>query len=274
MDKTNTTQIGRKTFHHNFLKATVLRLDFEGVLDTEMCFLLKEVKELALKKGFSRYTEDSESLKNLELKDSVDTNKGLPNTIYSFINDRTGFSLHVSSSFVCLFISNVHYIPYEQYQDIIPLLSQIYFKHIPFFTLKRFGIRKINECIIKDKGRINDYFNGKYFNCYDDYETVNTIQSNQVHVFTNNQFNINCITNIQQGKIDHNIVYKVTADIDLYLNDIKRIEDILHNSQEQDEANELIFKIYISLLTDSFIEKLSSEDMFEDSLVEGVEQND
>ena len=52
MDKTNTTQIGRKTFHHNFLKAIVLRLDFEGVLDTEMCFLLKEVKELALKKDF------------------------------------------------------------------------------------------------------------------------------------------------------------------------------------------------------------------------------
>lgn len=266
--------ISRNNLHYNFLKTILLRLDFQGVLDSEMSIVLKGVKEIALEMGFSRYSEASGTLKELAEVTNDNTIDWAPGNVYSFINDNSGYTLYVSTTFICLLVNSPRYVPFEQYQNIIPSVSQIYANHIKFLTFKRFGMRKINECIIKDKVMISEFFKEDYFNYYDFFQDANIIQSNHVNIFSKDSFAINLITGIQQGKKQKEDVYKITLDIDIYIDDAIKVDDYLNSIEKQKEANELAFKIYTTLLTDSFIEKLSSEECVDYSFIEGIEQND
>ena len=272
--------VDRKDFHHNFLKSVIVRLDFQGVLESEMEKVLIHVKPFAKENGFSRYIE-----KNANQIDIAVTDEGIPEAIetrnrvrrqkvYSFIDENRGFALDVSNSFICLNINTTQYTPFDEYSGIVPIVSNIYRDNIDFFTVTRFGIRKINECLIHDKEKINTYFNSKYCSYFSQLEGLNTIQSNHVNIFTIDKYHINYMTNIVQGQIEKKTVYSVRLDIDAYLNNTENIQALLNVKENQLEINDLIFKIYVSSLTDKFITLLTSEDDFDNSIIIGVERND
>ncbi len=272
--------INRDEFHHNFLKSVIVRLDFQGVLEAEMEKVLVHVKPYAREQGFSRYVE-----KNANQIDIAVTDKGIPESIettnrirrqkvYSFIDENRGFVLDVSNTFICLTINTTHYTPFDDYCGMVPFVAGVYKENIDFFTVTRFGIRKINECLLEDKRQIQQYFNPELFNYYSHLEGVNTVQSNHINVFTHGRHHVNLITNIAQGQYEGKTVYSVRLDIDAYMDKPDDVILLLDEHEKQVEINDLLFEIYTSSLTEKLIALLTSEDDFDSTIMMGVERND
>ena len=272
--------ISRNEFRHNFLKSVIVRLDFQGVLESELEKVLIHVKPFAKEKGFSRYTEKSANQIDIAVKDQgmhepiETTNRVRRQKVYSFIDETRGFILDISSTFICLTINTTHYVPFDEYSDIVPVVSSFYNDSIDFFTVTRFGIRKINECLIEDKSQIQSYFNPSYFNYYDQIEGLDTIQSDRLNIFTFDKYRVNLITNIAQGKLEEKLMYNVRLDIDAYLNSTDDIASLLADKSKQNKMNDLLFEIYVSMLTEQFVSLLSSDEDFDDNIMLGVERND
>ena len=274
------TDVKRSDFHHNFLKSVIVRLDFQGVLESEMEKVLLDVKPFAKEQGFSKCTNKYANQIDIAVMDKgvpefvETTNRVRRQKVYSFIDENRGFVLDVSSSFICLRINTTHYTPFSEYCGIIPFVANVYKKNIDFFAVTRFGIRKINECLIFHKAQIKEYFNPAHFNYFDQMDGVNTIQSNHVNNFTRGKYQFKLITAIVQGLVNKNVVYSVRLDIDAYLNKTEDVLLLLENQENQSEINDLIFQIYVSLLTDGFITLLASDNDFDTTNILGVESND
>ncbi len=272
--------VDRSEFHHNFLKSVIVRLDFQGVLESEMEKILVYVKPFAKKQGFSKYVEKSAnqidiSVTDKGIQESIETtNRVRRQKVYSFIDENRGFVLDVATSFICLTINTTHYIPFDEYCGIVPFVSNVYKENIDFFTVSRFGIRKINECLIEDKTQIQKYFNPTLFTYYDLPEGLNTIQSNHINIFTRGVYHINLLTNIAQGQSEGKTLYSVRLDIDAYLNNTEEIINLIEKQEDQANINDLIFEIYVSSLSDELIALLTSDDNFDKSIMIGVERNE
>lgn len=272
--------IKRNEFHHNFLKSVIVRLDFQGVLESEMEKILVHVKPYAKEQGFSRYLEKNANRIDIAVMDKgkpeslETTNRVQRQKVYSFIDENRGYVLDVSCTFICLTINTSHYTPFDNYCGIIPFVAGVYRENIDFFTVTRFGIRKINECLIEDKKRVQQFFNPAFFNYFDCIDNVNTVQSNHINVFSSGKYRVNFISNLTQGQFDGKTVYSIRLDIDAYLDKQDDVLALLNTQDQQVEINELIFKIYVSSLTEHFIELLTSEDDFDSGILMGVERND
>lgn len=272
--------ISRECLHHNFLKSIILRLDFQGVLDLEMEKLLLEIKSYLKSKGFTRYEEKLANQIKIAVSDfGIETDLGSsnirrPQKVYSFSNETKGYGLDISSGFVCLNINSVKYIPFEEYSEYLTSIAAIYKKSIDFFTVKRFGIRKINECLFERKEDINEYFSGLYFSYFNYFEEVNTLLSNRHNSFSKGKYRINLDCNIQQGKSNSKTLYKVLFDIDAYLDNSVSIEETIYSAEELRIMNDLMFEIYIDALTQNFLDKLKSEGDFDVKGLIGVERNE
>ncbi|HHX14342.1 MAG TPA: TIGR04255 family protein [Clostridiales bacterium] len=274
------TNVKRSDLHHNFLKSIIVRLDFQGVLESEMDKVLIHIKPYAKEHGFLRYEE-----KNANQIDIAFTDKGIQNSfeatnkvrsqkVFSFINEDRGFVLDVSNNFICLMVNTTRYTPFEDYCLIIPSIAEIYNNNIDFFTVKRFGLRKINECLILEKERIKEFFAPAFFSYFDCLDGVNIIQSNHANFFIIDKYHINLHSNIAQGTFDGKILYSIRLDIDSYLDNTEQINLLLSDSEEMKKVNDLIFKIYISSITERFIELLTDESDFDNTIMIGVEPNE
>lgn len=181
--------ITRLSFKHNFLKQVIIRLDFQGVLQAEMDEILRQVKPYLKGKGFNRYEQQI----NNEIDFNLNSNgifetaspvKEIRNiVIHSFINDNSGYAIDISIKHICIKVNTTKYIPFDEYAAVFMYVSNIYRSTIDFFTMKRFGLRKINFCFVKDVKYINKYFSQRYFDCYDLFEESEVFASEKKRIF-------------------------------------------------------------------------------------------
>lgn len=140
----------------------------------------------------------------------------------------------------------------------------------------RFGIRKINQCILLDVSKLNDYFEEKFFRLYkmDGSIKSKTYESKECFIL-NDSYNMNIICTIVCGETnDHTLAYQVLFDSDIYLSE-ERCQKLLVTFQENvSEMNENLFMIYKEAITYQFLEKLRSEDFVSNGEIIGVEKND
>lgn len=272
--------ISRKDLHHNFLKKIIVRLDFQGVLEPEMENILLKIKPYAKEKGFSRYEEKITNRIDIAVSQvgieppQASANQIRSQKVYSFVDEDRGYVLDVSSSFVCLNITSTRYTPFEEYSEYLSAIAKIYQETIDFFTVKRFGLRKINECLIEDKQKISEYFSPVYFSAYNELPGINTIQSNRANIFIIDQYHVNLISNIVQGVAQGKTLYSILLDLDVYLDTTKDIEELLARNETFQEMNDLLFKIYLHALTEKFKEALSNDGDFAIDDLIGIERND
>ena len=270
--------VNRTDLKYNFLKSIIVRLDFTGVLESEMEKVLIHIKPFAKDRGFSKYIEKITGQIDLSLVDkgaqesSEFSNKVKRQKVYSFIDENRGVVLDVSNSFVCLTINTVQYISFDSYCEIVPHVAGIYKDCIDFFSVARFGIRKMNECLIEDKAQIRNYFNPEYYSYFSQLEGIDTLQSNHVNVFSIGKCRINHIANISQGQYEGKTVYSIRLDIDAYFTTAEDIQKLLDSKEELLKVNDLIFKVYVHSLTRDFVSSLMSEE-YDGGLLIGVERN-
>ncbi len=267
------TAIRRTDFQFNFLKNIIVRIDFQGVLETEMEKILVLVKPYLKDKGFSRYIpkQNNEIKNNISNIGSHSSSFGIfmNQETHSFVNDDNGYVLDISSGCVCFNISSTAYAPFEDYSAIVLDIAEIYKNNIDFVSVSRVGIRKINVCLIKDKKKIKEYFSPAYFGYFDGIETVDTFSSNRRDTFAITPYKGNISCNIDQGNVAEKILYKISLDIDIYTDNVNTIKQHL----DLNHMNDILFKIYVDSLTEKFRNALSgnNETVFSDII--GVEKN-
>lgn len=268
----------RTDLHYNFLKNIIVRLDFQGVFEPEMEKILPLVKPYLKEKDFKRY--EKKTNKQLE----INVVNGIPQApaasslqsqdIHSFINDDNGYVLEISSSFICLNISSTKYSPFEEYSVLVSDIANLYKDTIDFFTTKRLGIRKINVCMLEDKTQIPQFFSPSYFGYFDAIEFVNTLASNRRDFFFIDKYKVNLQCNVEQGSAEDKQLYKVSLDVDAYVDESSVIDQIVYNAGELQSINNLLFNIYIKSLTPKFQAALSGDDDTAFVGLIGVERNE
>ncbi len=266
--------VTRTDFQFNFLKHIIVRIDFQGILETEMEKILMLTKPFLKTKGFSRYIQQMQSEMEINVPNQnsqiSSVNKIQSHKIHSFVNDDRGYVLYISSGFVCLDISSTAYAPFEDYSAIVLNIADICKSSIDFVSISRAGIRKINVCMVEDKKKIKEYFSPAYFGFFDAIEGVDTYSSNRKDTFGIKQYKGNISCNIDQGTANGKILYKISLDSDIYADDINTIEQGLNFNQ----MNEILFRIYANSLTDQFKKDLSGNDETVFSDIIGVEKNE
>lgn len=254
MDKSGIT---RESFKYNFLKHIILRMDFQGVLQSEMEGILINAKKYLKEECFNRYEKKINNEIDIQFHEGIFQDgfpvkeiRNIP--IDSFINENNGYTIDLSTEFVCMKINAVKYASFEDYAKIFINIVKMYQDSIDFFTVKRFGLRKINFCFAKDKQSIEKYFSQKYYNKFDLFEETEIIASEKRDNFKVGSYSVNLLCGTEQGKVNTDIIYKVTLDSDIYTEDREKIEELISIDRKINQLNDYLFSIYIDALTDEF----------------------
>ena len=116
-------------------------------------------------------------------------------------------------------------------------------------------------------------FSNERFGYFNGLPEIKTLASNHRDTFNIEDYRVNLTCDINQGKANDAEIYRVSLDIDVYLDDKEKIEIILSDNKEALRMNDLIFAIYSDALSDEFKGALTSEDDFSIEGVLGVEPN-
>ncbi|MBC5786722.1 TIGR04255 family protein [Clostridium facile] len=271
--------VERKSFKHNFLNRTIMRVDFVGPFSQDMESILHDTRNYLIDNQFKDYEERIENHVGLRIDENDLIKESLPiNTleqrkISSFKHENEIYSVDMCKDFLGIVVNK--YMPFEEYSKIFLNVLNIYKTKVDLFNLKRFGIRKTNFCFIKGKENINKYFSNNYFNTCDFFGDIKTLASEKKEVFSVSDYKINLLCNIENGTIKEDEsteidVYKVSIDSDIYLDNTDIIEKTISDTNKLLEMNEMLFNIYTNLLSNEFIKLLTDSNDFLNEDIIGV----
>ncbi len=272
------SSISRSDFKYNFLKDIIVRIDFQGVFESELEKLVPLIKPELKEEKFSRYERKKNNqievnVANMDLQSQA-LGKIQSQDIHSFINEDKGYVLDISSDCICLSISSTSYSPFEDYSRIVLKVVNVYRENIDFFTITRIGIRKINICMLEDIKRIKEFFSSDYFGYFTAISGVNTFLSERKDAFSIADYKANLFCNVEKGISNDKTLYKVSLDIDMYVDDSTIIGKTGISVDKLNEMNNLIFDIYIKSLTEGFKNALLGNDYLAFEGLIGVEKNE
>lgn len=257
-------KLERNQLKKNFLKEIIMRLDFQGVLQAEMEKVLLKVKPYLKGKSFNRYNE---KVNNQAVIEGTSIKEAKSQIVYSFMDENSGYTLELSTTSIVLSIKAAGYSPFENYSEIFSFVASTYKEEIDFFTVIRFGFRKINFCFVKEVDQIGTYFETKYYGIDKPISDFDIAVVNRTSQLSDGQKNLNLRYIIEQGVIDRDSYFKVTLDSDIYSVDENVIYKVLSDKNEMIAINEMLFRIYCSAITEELANILLSED---DNLPEGL----
>lgn len=270
--------VSRNDLKYNFLKNIIFRIDFEGVFLPEIENIIVEAKEYLREKSFTRYIKKENNNIEINFLTSNEVtpkiNQSKMEDIHSFSNEESGYTLDLSTKFICLMVTSQTYHPFEEYAEIVSTILEIYKEKIPFFTIKRIGIRKINICMLDNKNNISKFFSKESFKFFDDFPEINSISSFNKEFFILKNTKVNLINEIQQGTVEDKIKYQIKLDIDVYLDEENVIEEYINKNDKLNEINNINFKIFKKSLTNEFLDALINEKVEYFAELEGIERNE
>lgn len=263
--------IERSQLKWNFLNEIIMRLDFQGVLQAEMEKVILKAKPFLKGKSFNRYREN---INNQAVIEGTSVKEASSQIEYCFTAETTGYTLKLSNTSIILSVKTAGYSPFEDYSEIFSHIAAIYQEEIDFFTVKRFGLRKINYCFVKQMEDIEVYFDPRYYCCHEPITGYRTMAINRTSQLTDGERNLNLKFAVDQGEIDKEAYYRVTLDADIYSLDEQTITSIVTDKEQMMATNETLFKVYCGVIAEPLFNILSSdEDIIPDGLV-GIESNE
>ena len=146
---------------------------------------------------------------------------------------------------------------------------------VPFFSLKRFGLRKINQCFLKDIQLLNEYFEPAHFRVFrlpEDIVTTNKVMQLK-DSFECGEYNVNLVRTIIKGEIQGEKAYQLNYDADIYLMDEEHIEELLREEKTINQMNKILFDLYKDAVTEKFLNQLI-DGTFEQNVILGVDANE
>lgn len=272
--------ITREKLKHNFLKEIIIRIDFSGVSDIELESIIPDIKKLLGNKGYNKFNVEFATEMDFQVEDpELIEIEGIPvkdirrQQVYVFGNKVAGIQLKISSVFAFVIIRKTKYINFFEYSNTLIDVVKIIKEKIAFFDGIRFGLRKINNCLLTDIEKINDYFEKDFFNLFHIEENSETKIFNAKDCLAYEEYNINLTRTVLSGEIDGKPAYQVVLDSDIYLIDNEKIADIISSDEQMKIMNDMLFEIYKSVITEKLLDKLQ-KDIFEDDFILGVDSNE
>lgn len=281
----------RKNINNNFLRRIILRLDYDGIVDIKDILKILEIKlpELGFvdkEFGFINNAEfelnDPEMIES-ELKIPIRELNKIES--YKYRNADKNVELEVNELYSALNIEVNSYKDINEYSNIFNEVIRSIKEKSVYLKANRIGLRKINDCIIKDKDKFNDYFVKEYFSDISNQLKVNGIEAEKINTqfidtFSNDKYLFNYIRiasggilTLENKKYD---VYQAVIDIDGYSYDRELLNSMLNDTTKISniisELNEKLFVLYSNSLTTYFKEKLLDEE-FTDENILGVNKN-
>ena len=281
----------RSEIKHNFLKQIIFRLDYEGIMDSDIEKCIVSLRETFLHAGFKKMENRTENQFDVQIKmdlnisddNAFSINNNNKSIVYSFYSEKKEI-LEISKNFFTLTVDIDEEHGYKRFDKYVNLLAES-IKNIkeisPYFQVQRIGLRKINICLLQDLNKVPNYFTNAAFNIkevVDQFEECDCLASNIVTVFTKDKYQVNYVRNIQQGIVKEDdrretTTYQIVLDVDVFkegnreilplLIDVENIKSILETQ------NTIEFEIFIKSLNDEFITELK-QDVFKDSAIKGV----
>lgn len=274
------SNITREHFKNNFLKNVIIRFDYIGITETELDAVLTKIKPVLKEHGYDRLRNEYTTELDFQLQDpealevtSIPVREVRQQKVYVFTNDNRGMEFRISSLFAFISVNSQKYIPFSEYSETLIEVMNILKQDVSFFSGTRFGIRKINQCIMKDISHINDYFEPKYFQIFDSGKGGLSKIHEAKDCFSELTHNVNLIRTIVAGEYDNDVAHQVILDTDIYVVGYDRINELISNYDIVNQMNEELFNFYKDALTDEFIVNLG-KDVFEDCNIIGVEKNE
>lgn len=283
--------INRDDIKHNFLRRVILRLDYNGVIDIKDTLkgLEKKLPELGFVEMSTEFINEAE----FELADPnmIESQLSIPlkdlhrMETFKYRNRNKNIVLEVNNLYTALTLNTEDYIEFEKYCEIfVDIISMIKKDNI-YLNPTRLGLRKINDCIIKDKNKFGEYFNQAYFSDISkvlsdegfssekiNTEFIDTIIHNDI-MFNYVRIASGGVLSLQNKEYD---VYQVVVDIDGYTHDNSKLIDIIKDEaklkNELSVINYSLFELYIKVLTDEFVRKLADRNSLWDDIL-GVNIN-
>lgn len=281
MDKASIT---RETLKHNFLKQIVVRADYRGVDEDEILKALPKIREYLKNNKYVRYRTEIANEVDFHLEDPEEGTLPMPvpdsirrTTVHVFQHSETGIFVRLSAAFVLISIESARYQNCLVYCNDLYKVLMIVKDNSDFFELMRFGIRKVNQCILLNVEKLNDYFNVNLFKLYNgrlDISRNKTFQSKDCFS-VQNKYDVNLICTVVCGEANNgNLAYQIILDSDIYILENHCME-LLDDFENKAEAmNDVLFELYKDAITDEFISKLTQPSFDSNNEIIGVEKND
>jgi len=285
-------EIKRSEIKHNFLRRIILRIDYNGIIDIKDT--IKELQSILPKHGFVEMSSGFINEIEFEINDPImiETQMTMPvkelqkTESFKFRTEDKSTTLEISKLFASLTITVNKYKRFEDYSNsFLEVVDYIRARNIYLKPL-RLGLRKINDCIIKDKSIFGELFNPEYFSDISvkldgNGLSARTVNSQTFDTFCDEQHFYNYIRVLSDATLNidgtDKETYQVVLDIDGYTNDIDVLSELIKDKARLEgeliSINNTIFKLYINTLNDELIKNLRSE-RFEIVDMLGVNNND
>ena len=280
MDKKS---IGRDALKYNFLKKIIIRFDYDGMDDTELDQVISSISLELKEHGYTNRTVETAREMQIQLDDPESGNYGevygkkvREQKVFVFRNGNPQVKLGISSSSACINIEETKYVDCLTYCDVLWKVMKIISESekVPFFQFKRFGLRKINQCILKDINCLNDYFEPSHYHIFR-FQNMDNIKEKIMQIRESleiDDYNINLNRMLIRGEVRGQEAYQVNYDADIYLLDEESIEELIQNKDKIAKMNDWLFELYKDAVTKTFLNQLI-DGTFDSDMIIGVEAN-
>lgn len=275
-------EIGREALKYNFLKKIIIRFDYDGMDDTELDQVLSDVSLKLKEYGYMNRTTETATEMQIQFDDPESGNysevygkKVREQKVFVFHNENPQVKLGISSSSACINIEETKYVDCLIYCDVLWKVMKIISESgkVPFFEFKRFGLRKINQCFLRDIKCLNEYFEPAHFHVFK-FQDESSIKEKVMQIRESLEiadYNVNLNRMLIRGELGGEEAYQVNYDTDIYLLD-ESIEELIQNEEKIAEMNNWLFALYKDAVTETFLNQLI-EGTFDRDMIIGVEAN-
>lgn len=273
-------EVKREYLKNNFLKNITVRFDYTGIAAVELDAIIAEAKPIFKDAGYTKLREEYLTEMDFELQDpETIESEGLSikeirkKKAYVFANEKGDIECKISTRFALVSINNHKYIPFKEYSETLFKVVKMLIAKVEFLNCIRFGIRKVNQCIMKDISRINEYFETDFYNLYGLKKENKPKVFEAKDCFNEGKYNFNLIRMVVGGEYEESVAHQVILDTDIYLTETSDINRLFIDTEEIYNMNEKLFELYKSAITNEFLEKLGMYN-YNDPNIIGVEKNE
>ena len=184
-------KIERKELKSNFLKKSILRLDYDYLFEENMEEIIKNLNPYLNNEGFRMKAKTMAELSTningdkLIQEEQIIFNKTKQEKFPSYISKDQNVILDISRNFTTITVNYKENKPFEEIMEIFNRIISEIRKVREGLNLNRIGIRKINLYLLKNIENINNYFEESIFS-FNSQDLKKVLLKQQLEVFNYN----------------------------------------------------------------------------------------
>lgn len=269
-------EITRECLKRDFLKQTIIRVDYDYLFDEYIEKVMKNVDSFLSDKGYSIKNSfmsqfglrvDFDKL-NSDLSSNIIDNINVENDkrekFISFINNDKQIKIDITKEYSSITIDYVNHVHFDELSEIFnKILTEL--KSVRSnLMLKRIGLRKINVYMLNNIDDIKNYFEESIFNfSSSNLDTYEFLGKNSLDMYSYKGYKVNQTFNVAQGYLQNSgtehLVNQIILDFDIYSEKPKTDVSL-------DDMNNCIFELYKSSLKKEFLNDLMNENSVDERI--------